>query len=153
MPTACEEEHFEWHEEVARPDSAPVASRHGSILRQDATTPGEAAESWWALVCGFRVGRSVIVVAAEQEREPVEVAAQCRRSADAAIGTHLVRQTGGREIDVLRFLCQRGWIPHRWGERQENDDGEGIRLCRRCGGQRSGQPVAPPFDPPHLRSY
>lgn len=53
---------------------------------------------------------------------------------------------------MLGFLCKRGWLPHRWGERQLNEHGEGFRLCHRCGGQWSGRPVAAPPDAPHLRN-
>jgi hypothetical protein len=53
-----------------------------------------------------------------------------------------------REIDVLRLLCEGGWIPHRWGERREDEEGYGFRLCRRCGAHRSGRPVSEP-DVPH----
>jgi hypothetical protein len=51
---------------------------------------------------------------------------------------------------VLRLLCKRGWIHHRWGERQEDANGEGFLLCRRCGCNRSGRPIDPPSDAPHL---
>ena len=30
------------------------------------------------------------------------------------------------EIDMLGLLCGRGWIPHRWGQRQENADAAGV---------------------------
>ncbi len=59
-----------------------------------------------------------------------------------------LRQTAAGEIGMLRFMCQRGWIPHRWGERLENGDGEGFQLCRRCGSHRSGRPFDPPPDAP-----
>jgi hypothetical protein len=51
---------------------------------------------------------------------------------------------------MLQFLCKRGLIHHRWGERLENDEGEGYMLCRRCGARRSGRPVDPPDDAPHF---